>query len=55
MHQVYVHEHDGHAPTSPADLPKPCDYFDVSGGTYGFGCNLADQRHSSLAATARAG
>lgn len=32
MHQVYVLESGGRAPSSPADLPRPCDYFDLIGG-----------------------
>jgi hypothetical protein len=32
MHQIYVTENNGRAPKSPADLPRPCDYFDLIGG-----------------------
>lgn len=32
MHQVYVHENNGKPPASPADVPRPCDYFDLIGG-----------------------
>ncbi|KAA8909288.1 acyl transferase/acyl hydrolase/lysophospholipase [Sphaerosporella brunnea] len=32
MHQIYVTENNGRAPQSPADLPRPCDYFDLIGG-----------------------
>lgn len=32
MHQIYVQEHGGRPPKSPADLPRPCDYFDLIGG-----------------------
>ena len=32
MHQVYVLESGGKAPSSPNDLPRPCDYFDLIGG-----------------------
>ena len=33
MHQIYVQTHDGKGPRTPADLPRPCDYFDLIGGT----------------------
>ncbi|KAL7274214.1 hypothetical protein RUND412_002890 [Rhizina undulata] len=32
MHQIYVRTHNGRAPKSPDDLPRPCDYFDLIGG-----------------------
>ncbi|PWW73696.1 FabD/lysophospholipase-like protein [Tuber magnatum] len=33
MHQIYVQTHNGKGPKTPADLPRPCDYFDLIGGT----------------------
>ncbi|CUS09948.1 unnamed protein product [Tuber aestivum] len=33
MHQIYVQTHNGKGPRTPADLPRPCDYFDLIGGT----------------------
>ncbi|TGZ76755.1 FabD/lysophospholipase-like protein [Ascodesmis nigricans] len=32
MHQVYVYTHNGKGPKTPADLPRPCDYFDLIAG-----------------------
>lgn len=33
MHQIFVQTHKGKGPKSPSDLPRPCDYFDIIGGT----------------------
>lgn len=33
MHQIYVQTHNGKGPKSPSELPRPCDYFDIIGGT----------------------
>lgn len=33
MHQIFLLNNAGKGPTSPSDLPRPCDYFDLIGGT----------------------
>lgn len=33
MHQIYLLTHNGKGPSSPSELPRPCDYFDLIGGT----------------------
>jgi hypothetical protein len=43
MHRLMVEENarrerDGEAPLSDSELPKPCDYFDLIGGTSTGGC-----------------
>jgi hypothetical protein len=43
MHRLLVEENakrerDGEAPLNNSELPKPCDYFDLIGGTNTGGC-----------------
>lgn len=33
MHQIFLLTNNGKGPATPSDLPRPCDYFDLIGGT----------------------
>lgn len=33
MHQIFLLNNTGKGPSAPSDLPRPCDYFDIIGGT----------------------
>lgn len=33
MHQIFLLTNTGKGPSAPSELPRPCDYFDLIGGT----------------------